>query len=414
MTQAHAPRPTHLPAVRRLLVVLTCAALAVVLAPALPAVAAPATTTGQVVTVENGRGLPGQTVRLRTLDRAGLGTIVDTDVTGPGGAFDLTGVAGNKYFVELVAGRYQPGVAGGRPRYFKKGAFNGGKLYPAGARLGEIYATPATSSGKVVDFDTKEPLAGVVVSALRKGSSGPTVADVTDSNGSFELKGLRFTDGFLRVDGSPVGRESGVMGCSKHVVPADSQACRIATGRIGTPIKIETVNTQPGPVTRASRLAGGRPIRFGQVGKTKAGMTVAAAAATGEFDQDVQNPPCDPIRLRPTGVWKDRYVVFVNGADRISEMEVLGRRPRTLEGLGVGSTNAQVEAVYGSELSAPMNVGYLQWGRYVSQGTGAERRWIGFLFGDALVADGPLTSSDKVTLVGVRKRFKPGLMIDGC
>ncbi len=157
-----------------------------------------------------------------------------------------------------------------------------------------------------------------------------------------------------------------------------------------------------------------RDIKPAQVGKAKIGMTVAQAVATGQFNQDVANPPCDTIRLQPKGPWKRQYVVFVNGADRIVEMNVFGTRPRTVHGLGVGSTNAEVRQVYKSRLTAPKKVGFDQWGRFVQTGTGPDRKWIGFLFGKALVDDGPLRANDRVTLVGVTKGKRPALILDGC
>ncbi len=164
----------------------------------------------------------------------------------------------------------------------------------------------------------------------------------------------------------------------------------------------------------AAPVAQSRVIKPAQVGQAKIGMTVAQAVATGEFNQDVANPPCDTIRLQPNRPWKHQYVVFVNDADRIAEIDVFGSRPRTVRGLGVGSTNAEVRQVYGSRLSAPRKVGFDQWGRFVQTGTGPARTWIGFLFGEALVDDGPLRARDTVTLVGVTKGERPPLVLDGC
>ena len=157
-----------------------------------------------------------------------------------------------------------------------------------------------------------------------------------------------------------------------------------------------------------------RVIKPGQVGKALTGMTVAQAMATGQFNKDVPAPPCDPIRLQPKGPWKNQYFVTVNANNRISEINVFGSRPRTVHGLGVGSTNAEIKEVYRGRLTAPEEVGFGQWGRYVKKGAGPDRRWIGFLFGDAFVDDGALKPQDTVTFVGVRSRFKPGLIADGC
>jgi hypothetical protein len=169
------------------------------------------------------------------------------------------------------------------------------------------------------------------------------------------------------------------------------------------------VTAQPETAERAPNV---RLVKPGQVGKAQVGMTIAEAMATGEFDQDVPNPPCDPVRLQPKNAWKNQYVVFADS--EITEMAVFGSRPRTGTGLGVGSSVREIRAVYGARLSEPKVVGFEQWGLFVKRGQGADRAWLGFLFGDALSADGPLRARDEVTLMGVTHGKRPALMLDGC
>ncbi len=174
--------------------------------------------------------------------------------------------------------------------------------------------------------------------------------------------------------------------------------------------------TSAGVSARVADRAGAgqqRIIKPGKVGKARVGMTVAEAMATGQFDKNVPNPPCDPIRLRPKKPFKRAYSVFVSGG-RIVEMAVGGTRPHTPSGLRVGSTYRQVKRAYGGLLSAPREVGYGQWGAFVHTGTGADRRWVGFLLGEAIVADGPVQGSDAVTLISVTKGQRPLLALDGC
>ncbi|MFB9315116.1 hypothetical protein [Nocardioides plantarum] len=154
----------------------------------------------------------------------------------------------------------------------------------------------------------------------------------------------------------------------------------------------------------------------GRVGQVTARMTKAQAVATGEMVADTPGA-CEgtTVPLRPTYPFNREYAVFVDEGGRITEMDVFGKHVRTPKAIGVGNTVAAVKKIYGAKLSAPKNIGYEQWGRFVSYGTGPNRLWIGFLFGEALVADGPLRSTDKITLVGVtRGSVRPALMIDGC
>jgi hypothetical protein len=169
------------------------------------------------------------------------------------------------------------------------------------------------------------------------------------------------------------------------------------------------VAAEPDAADRAPNV---RIVKPGQVGKGQVGMTIAEAMATGEFNRNVENPPCEPVRLQPKGAWKNQYVVFARA--KITGMAVFGTRPRTGTGLGVGSTVRELREVYGTRLSKPRVVGYEQWGLFVKLGKGADRKWLGFLLGDAFPADGPLRPRDKVTLMGVSQGSRPDLLLDGC
>lgn len=161
----------------------------------------------------------------------------------------------------------------------------------------------------------------------------------------------------------------------------------------------------------ADRAASGRIVKPGQIGKAVVGMTVAEAMATGEFNQDVDNDPCEPVRLQPKGSWKSQYVVFAD--TEITGMMVTGSRPRTAMGLGVGSTVREVREVYGARISPPRESGFEQWALFVKRGAGADRKWLGFLFGEAST-DRKLRGRDTVTHMGVSVGKRPDLYLDGC
>jgi hypothetical protein len=161
----------------------------------------------------------------------------------------------------------------------------------------------------------------------------------------------------------------------------------------------------------ADRAANARIVKPGQVGKAVVGMTIAEAMATGQFNQNAPNEPCPPVPLQPKGSWKNQYTVFTSNT--ITGMAVFGTRPRTGTGLGVGSTVREVREVYGQRISAPRTAGFEQWALFVKRGKGADRMWLGFLFGEA-PTDRNLRPRDKVTLMGVSKGKRPDLILDGC
>jgi hypothetical protein len=165
------------------------------------------------------------------------------------------------------------------------------------------------------------------------------------------------------------------------------------------------------PPDAADRAANARIVKPGQVGKAVVGMTIAEAMATGQFNQNQPNEPCPPVPLQPKGSWKNQYTVFTS--NRIIGMAVFGTRPRTGTGLGVGSTVREVREVYGQRISDPRPAGFEQWALFVKRGKGADRMWLGFLFGEAST-DRNLRPRDKVTLMGVSKGKRPDLILDGC
>ena len=167
-------------------------------------------------------------------------------------------------------------------------------------------------------------------------------------------------------------------------------------------------------VWRAASAKGPRLVRPAKIGKAKVGMTVEEAMATGQFKQDVPNPPCDPIELQPTKRYKTQYVVSV-ADDRIVEMNATGDDMATPTGTRIYSTYRRIERDYGAALSKPREVGYGQWGVYLHRGKkGPNRKWLGFLFGESYVEDGELGNNDIVTLLGVTKGKRPPLILDGC
>ena len=188
---------------------------------------------------------------------------------------------------------------------------------------------------------------------------------------------------------------------------------RTAAAISAAALVLSGLNAPPGDAEDAAQKQT-RVVTPAKIGKARIGMTVAAAMATGQFNQDVPNPPCGPITLQPKKPFKRQYVVFVSDG-RIVEMDAQGSRMKTPTGVRMDSTYRRVKRAYGSDLSRPQEVGYGQWGVYVHTGKrGPNRKWLGFLFGEAYVADGPLSCTDTVTLMGVTKGKRPALLLDGC
>ncbi|TXJ07734.1 MAG: hypothetical protein E6Q27_00720 [Aeromicrobium sp.] len=148
-------------------------------------------------------------------------------------------------------------------------------------------------------------------------------------------------------------------------------------------------------------------ISPGAVGPIAAGTSTADALATNLMVRSGAEPN-DECEVPPL-TWIDQYGdaldVRMSQDGNIVSVGVFKPGPHTLEGLGVGSTLADIEKVYDDAEMA--EAGYNQTGVYVSDGD----RWIGFLFNETL---NDITPSALVHFVEVSAHEKPELIRDGC
>ncbi len=146
----------------------------------------------------------------------------------------------------------------------------------------------------------------------------------------------------------------------------------------------------------------------GRVGAARIGMTTSEAAATGLFDVDVDHGS-DDCRGVSALEWKKSVStaldVFVND-DRIVSIGIGADGPKTAQGVGVGSTLAQVRAAF-VDLTPIEEAGFDQSGNYVVVGD----QYLGFLYNENAF---DTNDSSKVTFMEVTKGAKPLLIRDGC
>lgn len=171
---------------------------------------------------------------------------------------------------------------------------------------------------------------------------------------------------------------------------------------VGTPPTMEP----PTPESTASTAAD-LTIGFGSLGPARIGMTKQEALATGLFKTG--NPaPVDGCPEPPL-LWKAAFEgvdVLTDPKGTIVSLGISAKGPATADGIGVGSTLADLKQAYGAQLSGPSDAGYGQSGAYVTKSD----QWIGFLFNPV-----PTQTKDStpVTFIELTKG-KPDLMRDGC
>ena len=147
-------------------------------------------------------------------------------------------------------------------------------------------------------------------------------------------------------------------------------------------------------------------VRPGAIGPVKAGITKDEALATGLFDADVSGAEGCTFALQ----WKKQFTgvdVLTREDGSVAALGVTAGGPKTEEGIGVGSTLADVKAAY-PEISPISEAGFDQAGAFLTAG----EDHIGFLFGDATVST--ITDSSKVSFMEVTNGKRPDLMRSGC
>lgn len=160
----------------------------------------------------------------------------------------------------------------------------------------------------------------------------------------------------------------------------------------------------PAPTSSAELTIG-----YGRVGPVAAGMTEAEALRTGLLRSNAPSPVdgCPPPPLE----WRKPFtddVDVITYRGRIVSLGVSGAGPKTSQGIGVGSSLAELQEAFG-QLRGPAAAGYDQSGAWARSGD----RWIGFLFGETTAGD--VEPTDEITFIELtRGERKPDLMRDGC
>ncbi|WP_157412767.1 hypothetical protein [Aeromicrobium sp. Root236] len=188
-----------------------------------------------------------------------------------------------------------------------------------------------------------------------------------------------------------------------------TSACGSEPPNGDTDFTVEQTTATPTPTQATPEAPGSSSdlvIKPGAIGPVNAGITKDEAVATGLFDADVKGVEGCTFELQ----WKKEFAgvdVLTREDGSIGSLGVTAVGPKTEEGIGVGSTLADVKAAY-PELSAVSKAGFDQAGAFLSAGDD----YIGFLFGDATPST--IKDSSKVSFIEVTHGKRPELMRSGC
>jgi hypothetical protein len=168
------------------------------------------------------------------------------------------------------------------------------------------------------------------------------------------------------------------------------------------------------PSPAASETAADAPLVAapGRIGPALAGMTVDEANATGLFEprETPKDDPCEgaygPIQWKAPNTEDLLVGVDLKGAGK-NTIVVMGIRDsvKTAEGVGVGSTLADVKDAY-PDVKVKDSVAL---GSTIYRKDGDA--WLGLAFNET---PEEIKASSKVVFMEVTKGFKPDVYLDGC
>lgn len=188
-------------------------------------------------------------------------------------------------------------------------------------------------------------------------------------------------------------------------------ALSACSGKTDTPsptpsVVTPTATASPSPTVFEPPKLESLIIAPGGVGPLEVGMPVAEALATQvAVKQPETDDGCELSELAWLDSYKNALDVWVGEDGKVVSIGVFKPGPRTAEGLGVGSTLADVSKVYDDAEMGEF--GYDQSGVVVSDGD----RWLGFLFDETL---DEVNRKSIVSFVEVTNDRKPSLMRVGC
>ena len=145
----------------------------------------------------------------------------------------------------------------------------------------------------------------------------------------------------------------------------------------------------------------------GGIGPLEVGMTVEQALATqvAQRRQTSEDDGCDLPELTWHKSYQDALDVWVGENGKIVSIGVYEPGPHTVEGIGVGSTMADISRAY--ENAEMLSAGYDQTGVFITDGS----QWLGFLFDEKI---DNIKRTSVIQFLEVTGENKPSLMRTGC
>lgn len=146
----------------------------------------------------------------------------------------------------------------------------------------------------------------------------------------------------------------------------------------------------------------------GAFGPVAAGTDVQDAVEAGYLERDPQREgACEGDHWKWTGARSSGLDVIVDNNGKIAGLGMSKPELKTAEGIGIGSTYAELQEAYGDRLQGPVRMDYGSAGSFLQDGT----KWLGFGMDNK---PGELDETSKIAFIEATVDARPGLIRDGC